>query len=342
MTGDKQEILSNEEADRELEEAETEFGEKNKIIAAQQSGEPIGGSSDPRLEEAETEFINKQKEEKGTIKKVDDTPLTKDILIALGFVRYDNGEKGIAYKLHAGPLQIGRTYNEKYPNGNMWVRCLKDCEYGKAGDFPKRDECKKIPLVALFYKIRDGELPIPEPTITGKVVGKSEKAVQIQFEEFGQTETEWWGFGALKKTTEGTDYIPASYSKETEKYTAKMQASRDILLKDYEAELEAAEMTISTDNSEHRQETKEKGDRGTVADKIPHKEPVILTEGEKPTVDYYISLIGEITAKVQAEERIPKGEWGYAISKVFDAITKDKRAALIAELQNKGGDHEGA
>jgi hypothetical protein len=304
-----------------------------------QQGNLTDEEADRELAEAETEF-NKQTKEEIPIKKVDNTPLAKDILIALGFIRYDNGEKGIAYKLHVGPLQIGRTYSEKYPIGNMWVRCLKDCEYGKAGDFPKRDECKKIPLVALFYKIRDGELPIPEPTITGKVVGKSEKAVQIQFEEFGQTETEWWGFGALKKNEEGVNYVPASYTKETEKYTAKMQVPRDIILKNYEVELKAAEMTTSISNDEHREETKEKVDRSTVADKIPHKEPVILTEGEKPTVDYYISLIGEITAKVQAEERIPKGEWGYAISKVFDAITKDKRAALIAELKNRGGNHE--
>ena len=311
---EQQQPVSPEEAEeRELEDAEKEFEEENKTIAAQQSGEPT-------------------KEE--TAKRY------QDILIALGFTRYDNREKGIAYKLKAGSIQIGRTFTEKQQIGYTWVRYLTDCEHGKKGDFLKRDECKKIPLVSLFYKIRDGKLSIPEPTITGNIVGKSEKAVQIQFEEFGQTETEWWGFKAVY-TEDGKKYIPASYSKETEKYTAKMQVPRDILLNDYESELETAEMTTSIGNSEHRGETKEKVDRGTVAGKIPHKESVTLTEGEKPTVDYYISLIGEITAKVQAEERIPKVEWGYAISKVFDAITKDKRAALIAELQNKGGSHEG-
>ena len=334
---DQQQIQTDAEAERELEDAEKEFD-------AQQSGEPTGGSSDPRLAEAETKFTNKQKEEEeGTIKKVDATPLAKDILIALGFTRYDNKEEGIAYKLHVGPLQVGRTYNEKYPTGNMWVRCSKDCEYGKKGDFLKRDECKQIPQVALFYSLRDGKLPIPEPTVIGKVVGKSEKAVQIQFEEFGQTETEWWGFKAVY-TEDGRKYIPASYSKETEKYTAKMKVSRDIVLANYEEELKDVETTLTaTDTGEHEGEAKkEEVPRGTVADKIkPHKDPVPLSEGEEPTVDYYISLIGEITAKVQAEERIPKGEWGYAISKVFDAITKDKRAALIAELQNKGGSHEG-
>lgn len=69
-------------------------------------------------------------------------------------------------------------------------------------------------------------------------------------------------------------------------------------------------------------------------DVITHKEPVTLAEGEKPTVDYYVQLIGEITEKVKAEERITKNEWGYAINMVFHAVTKDMRTALISELKN--------
>ena len=316
MTDEQQSIPTNEEAEQEFEEAEQEF--------------------------------NKQTEEEVPIKKVDDTPLAKDILIALGFIRYDNKEKGIAYKLHVGSLQIGRTYNEKYPVGNMWVRCLKDCEYGKAGDFPKRDECKKIPLVALFYKIRDRELPIPKPTITGKVVGKSEKAVQIQFEEFGQMETEWWGFGALKKTTEGVDYIPASYSKETEKYTAKMQVSRDILLNDYEAELEAAEMTTSTDNSEDREEAeaqqiREEQGRAPAATTIQIPTPAAEAPAIPPTVKEnltvpeliakYTEMLAQVIEAVNAEDRIPKEGKGFGNKFVFYSV-KDA-------LENgKGGSHE--
>ena len=215
---EQQAIPTDEEAERELEEAEKQFEEENKTIVAQQSGETT-------------------KEE--TAKRY------QDILIALGFTRYDNKEKGIACKLKAGQLLIGRTFTEKYPIGNIWASCLVDCEYGMKGEFLQRKQCKQIPQVNLFYRIRDGELPIPEPTVVGMVVGKSEKAVQIQFDEFGRGyyEMQWWGFNAIKKNEEGTNYVPASYSKQTENYNAKMQVPRDIILENYETELEKAPLT---------------------------------------------------------------------------------------------------
>ena len=311
MAEDQQAILSDEEADRELAEAEKEFDEQTK--------------------------------EETTIKKVDDTPLTKDILIALGFIRYDNKEKGIAYKLHVGPLQIGRTYNEKYPKGNMWVRCLKDCEYGKKGDFPTRDECKQIPQVAIFYRIRNGELPIPESVVYGTVVGKSEKAVQIQFDEFGldQFEIQWWGFRALKKNEEGMNYVPASYSKETENYNAKMLVPRDIILEYYEAELAAAPLTTQTDTTKEKDAPKEKGDsqsteKGTLAEAI-HKESTALTEGEKATVPEliakYVEILAQVTEAVKAEDRIKDREKGYGVKFVYYSVK--------GAIENgKGGDHE--
>ena len=304
---EQQAIPTDEGAERELEDVEKQFEEENKTIAAQQTGEPT---------------------KKETAKRY------QDILIALGFTKYDNKEKGIACKLKAGQLLIGRTFTEKNPIGNMWVSCLTDCEYGKKGEFLKRDQCKQIPQVNLFYRIRGGELPIPEPTVIGMVVGKSEKAIQIQFDEFGvgYYEMQWWGFRAVYSSAEGVKYIPASYSKETENYNAKMQVPRDIILENYEIELEKAPLTTQTDTAKE-EEGEEKAARNTLADAI-HKEPVTLAEGEKPTVDYYINLIAEITGKVNAEERIADKERGYAISKVFDAITRDTRTALIAELKN--------
>lgn len=307
---EQQKIPTDKEAEREFEEAEKAFEEKNKTIAAQQSGEPT-------------------KEE--TAKKY------QDILMALGFIRYDNKEKGIAYKLHAGPLQIGRTFTDKTPTGNMWVRCLVDGEHGKKDEFMKREIIKEVPQVALFYCIRNGELPMPSSDVVGKVVGKSEKAIQIQFKEFDQIRTEWWGFGALKKNNEGGNYIPGSYSKQTEKYDAKMQVPRDILLINYDTELEKAPITVSGDGHSHTVEyATEKVKSSPLADVIVHKEPVTLTEGERSTVDYYVNLIGEITEKVSADGRIAKNERGYAINMVFGAITKDTRAALIAALKNGG------
>lgn len=259
------------------------------------------------FKETDKEFTNGYIEElegnEVTITEVDDTPSTEDILIALGFIRYDNQEKGIAYKLKAGPLQIGRTYTEKYPIGNMWVRCLVDCEHGKKDEFLKRDILKEIPLVALFYDIRDNNLAIPEPIVKGKVVGKSEKAVQIQFSEFNQIRTQWWGLGALKKSEESITYIPASYSKETEKYDSKMQVPRDIILEKYDAEMKKAPVIVSNSDVGWKEETpKERVISHTLADKIhapepkPKEEPIVsmmhfyLKEGRKMVEDVFPEL----------------------------------------------------
>ena len=320
MVSDTQRALTAEEEDeREMEDADAAYREG--------LGNPEDAATD-----MQAELERKEKEETGAE--------YQKILIALGFTRYDNKEKGISCKLKTGLLQIGRTFTDKQPIGNMWVKVLEDCAFGKKDEFLNKDACMKMPQVKLFYDIRNGVLPIPEATVQGKVVGKSDKAIQIQFTEFGQIRTEWWGFGALKKNKEGVHYIPGSYSKETKNYVPKMQVPRDLLLVNYEAELKDAEITTTATDTGKREEEVEKEEevaRGTVADKLKqHKDPVTLAEGEEPTVDYYISLLGEITEKVDAEERIPEKERGYAISKVYDAITRDRRARLIATLQNGG------
>ena len=319
VVSDTQKALTEEEKDeREMEEADAAYQEELE--------NPEEAAAD-----MEAELARKEKEATGAE--------YQKILIALGFTRYDNREKGISCKLKTGLLQIGRTFTDKQPTGNMWVKVLEDCAFGKKDEFLNKDACIKIPQVKLFYDIRDGILPIPDSTVQGKVVGKSEKAIQIQFTEFGQIRTEWWGFKAVYSSEEGVKYIPASYSKETKHYVPKMQAPRDLLLVNYEAELKDAEIsTTATDTGKREEEVeKEEVAKGTVADKIkPHKDPVTLAEGEEPTVDYYVSLIGEITEKINAEERIPEQERGYGISKVFDAVTKDRRARLIAVLKNGG------
>ena len=308
---ENQAILSDEEADRELAEAEKAF--------AEESGNDSVDIAKPKKEETAKRY--------------------QDILIALGFVRYDNKEKGISCKLKAGPLQIGRTFTENYPIGNMWVQCLKDSEHGKKGEFLKGDECKKIPQVNLFYRIRNGELPIPEPTVTGNVVGKSEKAVQIQFNEFGQTETEWWGYKAVYSGAEGLKYIPASYSKETEKYHAKMQVPRDILLENYEAELKEAPAATTTGNGERREEvrdkTKEEVDKGTLAEKITAKEPAQLEEVVliEKLIQKYLFILERTTEAVRKSEVVTGHEKGYGVKFIFYSVK--------GALENgKGGDHE--
>ena len=242
----------------------------------------INEEEERELEAAESEFMGGPTEgEEGTQPKVAQQAMTQkaliehyqEILIALGFTRYDNGDKGIAYKLNVPPLQVGRTFTTVMPIGNMWVRCLEDCEYGKKNEFMKREDIKQIPQVDLFYRIREGELPIPESNVSGKIVGKSEEAVHIQFTEFSRIETKWWGLGALKKTHEGITYIPASYSKKTQKYDAKMQVPRDIILTDYDAELKNVPTTATGDTGRHAEEPTEKVEKATLAEALHVSKP---------------------------------------------------------------------
>ena len=263
---------------------------------------------DKELEETDKEF--REQAEVEDIQEFDNAPSKiekiqeyQNILLALGFIRYDNGEKGIAYKLHVGSLQIGRTFTEKIPVGTMWAKCLIDCEHGKKGVFLKREQLKEIPQVALFYHVRDGELSIPASDVMGNIVGKSEKAIQVVFDEFEESRTEWWGLGALKKSEEGIMYVPASYSKQTETYAAKMQVPRDILLLDYEAELKKAPMAVSTGDV-HTEEHTEKVKKGTLAEGIQshvHEQRVeeetivtkmhhYLVEGRKMVEDVFPEL----------------------------------------------------
>lgn len=331
----QQSIPIDEEVERELEDAAQAFFENE--------GNPEEAAADVQAEMART-----AKEE--TAKKY------QDILIALGFIRYDNKEKGITYKLKVGPLQIGRTFTEKYPIGNTWVRYLTDCEHGKKDEFLKRDECKQIPQVALFYRIRDGELPIPEATVAGKVVSKSDKAIQIQFAEFGQIRTEWWGFGALKKNEGGTNYVPASYSKETEKYNAKMKIPRDIILENYEAELKEASLVAQTDTTEEKRELLKKPDELAKTDlqptgkstmgKVIKREPTEYTQA----IAKYTNILAEVTEAIFVEDRIPTREKGYAVKFVYYSVIEENKKIELTEstieaigkaIAEKEGDQEG-
>lgn len=166
----------------------------------------------------------------------------QDILKGLGFTRFDNtGEgKGIACKLKKKDILIGRTFTDMEPVGHFWAKNLEDTDFGKKGLPVKFDQLKKIPIIQLFYKVQNGELEIPELEVTGKIVKKSEKAIQVQFTEFNQIKTEWWGLGAVKKNNRGETYIPAGFSKETPKYGAKMSVPRDIIISEYEEQIKKA------------------------------------------------------------------------------------------------------
>jgi len=221
-----------ERTDKEWEDEKEFTKEDEAIILGTESQKTLEGQdADPAL--------IKQSDEKNAERY-------QDILVGLGFKIFNNKEKGIACKLKTKELQIGRTFKEQEPLGHFWAICLEDCDYGKKGEFMNDDkQLKEIPIIKLFYQIRDGDLQIPEDHITGKIVNKSDKAIQVQFTEFNQIKTEWWGLGALKRNDQGETYIPAGFSKQTPKYEAKMDVPKDIFLPEYEEQLKNAPLTTT-------------------------------------------------------------------------------------------------
>ncbi len=199
--------------------------------------------SEEEFEEAAEAFaaIEKEKEEEKPIQ--DDIEREHDILKRLCFKMYDNKEKGLAFKLNSTVLKIARVYSEKSPKGMFWAQCKKDCEYGKKGEFVDKERLLEIPIISIFNRIRENELPIPPETVEGRIIEKTEKAIKIEFSEFGEMRAEWWGRGAIKKNEEGLSYIPAGFSKETEKNKAKMAVPRDIIIPDFEQQITQAPIT---------------------------------------------------------------------------------------------------
>ena len=61
------------------------------------------------------------------------------------------------------------------------------------------------------------------------------------------------------------------------------------------------------------------------------------TKVEPGTIEKYVGILAQITQQVEAEERIPPTEKGYAINNVFQAVTRDMRSELIAALEERRG-----
>ena len=231
------EIEFTKEEEAALEQADKEW-EAEKEITKEDEANILGIESQKTLEGKEADpTLLKQSDE-------DKAERYQDILVGLGFKIFDNKDKGIACKLKTKELHIGRTFKEQEPLGHFWAIYLEDCNYGKKGEFVKDEYLRAIPIIKLFYQIRAGDIQMPEDHITGKIVNKSDKAIQVQFTEFRRIKTEWWGLGALKRNDQGETYIPAGFSKQTPKYEAKMDVPKDIFLPDYEEQLKNAPLII--------------------------------------------------------------------------------------------------
>jgi len=229
--------------------------------------------------------------------------------------------------------KIGVTFNETNPLGKIWAYKIPEGN-GEEKAFLKNGDLQWIPLVQKYEAIKAGKEQMPEICVTGQITERRGKAIKVEIEENGEKKEIFYGQGAVKKDSDFGHFIPAGFSKATKDHDAKMELPRDIRLPDYAAQREQAPVADAT--KEKEEENKEKAEKGTVAD----KEPVTLAEGETSNVDYYVNLIGEITEKVRADERISERERGYAINMIFNAITRDRRSELIAALRNGGGTEE--
>ena len=51
----------------------------------------------------------------------------------------------------------------------------------------------------------------------------------------------------------------------------------------------------------------------------------------------YVDILARVTEEIEKEHRIPDEEKGYAVKFVFDAVSRDLRSELIAELRKEEG-----
>ena len=313
--GEQEQIPTDEEAEAEFKVAEEAFEEKAKQEAKQIETEEQK-TSDPK-----------------------DLPLTakenQQILAALGFKRYE--DTGIVkYNIRVMGEKIGVTFNETNPLGKIWAYKVPEGDEEK--EFLKNGELKDHPLLQKYHAIQEGKEPMPEISVTGKILEKRGKAIKVEIEENGETKEIFFGQGAVKKDNDGY-FLPAGFSKATKEHEAKMAVPRDIRLPDYLAQLEQAP---AADTTKEKDAPKEKGEalstkKTTMGEAIKPKEieytdmRAQVTEAE--LIQKYTNLLANVTEAIKAEDRIPEREKGYGIKFVYYSVK-------YAMENINGGDHE--
>ena len=274
-----------------------------------------------------------------------DTERNQRILIALGFTPHyhDKDKEGndeTNFGIRVMNTKIGVKFNDANPAGKVWAYVLTE---DNKKDFIKNGDLKQLPLVQRYLDILAAKKPIPETMVTGRIIERRGKGILIEIEEDREKKEIFFGLGAVKRHNDGSHFIPCGFSKpSSDNPDGKMSVPRDILLPGMDPQAEAEEKPASREEAEAQRIREEQG-RAPAATTIPtpaaeaapaqppSAKPTPVTDDEK--ISYYVNLIGKITKKVKAEERISPGERGYAISKAFDAITRDRRSELIAELK---------
>ena len=85
---------------------------------------------------------------------------------------------------------------------------------------------------------------------------------------------------------------------------------------------------------------------GKITEKQGRPQEKIITEGQEQEqedsdidtrIHRYVDILARVTEVVEKEHRIPGEEKGYAVKFVFDAVSRDLRSELIAELRKEEG-----
>lgn len=343
-------------SDPRLKEEEEKYIKQLENLGMAQEGAPDKTPSPkkeetPELEEEFGSEIEEIEEEKP--KKQETAKENQRILAALGFKQY-NDLGIIKYNIRVLDVKIGVTFNETNPLGYVWAYVVPEGDEDKV--FLKNGELKDHPLIQKYHAIKEGREPLPEITVTGKILEKRGKALRIEIEENGELKEIFYGQGAVKKDKDGNHFIPAGFSKggkdkDGKEHDAKMDIPRDIQLPDYLAQLK---QVPTADASKKEEFQKEKGktkptDKSTLADVVvpksqqttpPPPEAIDMGTGtqieEGPTVEELIAKYEHIrtliTESVRDNERISDREKGYAINWISDKV--------VDALEKGGGNHE--
>ncbi len=279
------------------------------------------------------------------------------ILTALGFTpHYHDKDKAgndeTNFGIRVMNTKIGVKFNAVNPTGLVWAYIL--AEDGKK-DFIKNGDLKQLPLVRRYLDIQAGEKPMPEPTVTGRIVEKRSKSVVVEIKEDGVKKEIIFGWGAVKKHDDGHHYIPYGFSKpSTDNPDGKMDVPRNILL----PELDPPPATESREETEARRIRDEQGREATTpvaaaetaageAELALHVfEQLISGKGApaaNPTVkenltvpgliEKYLSIAVQVTKAVKENGGVSALEIGYVTNWVCNKV--------VDELMNsKGGSGE--
>ena len=291
------------------------------------------------LEDAEAEFSDEEQ-----IEKQPEAEDNMQILTALGFIPHyhdkdPEGNDETNFGIRVMNTKIGVKFNDKNPAGKVWAYVLTG---DNKKDFIKNGNLKELPLVQRYLDTRAGKKPIPEATVTGRIIERIGKGIKIEIEEDGKKKEIFFGLGAVKRHDDGHHFIPHGFSKpSSDNQEGKMLVPRDILLPDMDSQQREAEQKVTQPAYPEEAETQRRRDeqgRAPVATTIPIPTPATPpTVKENSTVpeliEKYLSIAVQVTKAVKENEEVSTQERGYVTNWVCNKV--------VDELVNgKGGSHE--